>query len=129
MSGFNHSTETRLFLALAIIAGVILLPAWGRMHHGESGYELSLTVAGVLATIATMYGTLSASDGWSFRTFLFYIPWMAFGAASCTVLTIGIVKSASIAWQIGLGLVALLQLLAMFLPVIVWLIDRCQTES
>jgi hypothetical protein len=129
VSGFNHSTETRLFLALAIIAGAILLPAWGRMHHGEAGYELSLAIAGGLATIATAYGTLSASDGWSLRTFFLYVPWAAFGAASCAVLATGILKSTSLGWQIGLGLVALLQLLAMLLPVIVWWVDRRQTES
>lgn len=129
MSGFNHSIETRLFVAVAIVAGVIFLPEWERMRHAGSGYELGLAVAGVLATIATMYGTLSAYDGWSLRTFFFYIPWMVFGAASGTVLTIGIVKSVSFGWQIGLGLVGMLQLLAVFLPVIVWLIDRRQTES
>ena len=129
MSGFNHSIETRLFVAVAIVACAIFLPEWERMRHAVSGYELGLAVAGALATIATTYGTLSAYDGWSFRTFFFYIPWIVFGAASWTALTIGIVKSVSFGWQIGLGLMGMLQLLAIFLPVIVWLIDRRDAQS
>jgi hypothetical protein len=129
MTGFNRSIETRLFVAIAMVALAVFLPAWGKMNHDGAGYELGLGVAGLLATIATMYGTLSAYDGWNVRTFFLYIPWTVFGAASCTVLAIGIMKSASIGRQAGLALVALMQLLAMFLPVISWYMDRRETEQ
>lgn len=86
-------------------------------------------MAGVLATIVTMYGSLSACHSWSFCSFFFAIPWMVFGTISCTALAIGMLRSASIGWHIGLELVTLLQLLALCLPAILWLIDERQAAS
>lgn len=127
MADFNHSIEARLFITIAAVALAILLPVWNKMHHHGSGYEPELAVAGVLATIATMYGTVSACDRWAFRTFFFYIPWFIFGSASFALLVFGITRSGNHWWYVGLGLVALMQLLAIFLPAIVWYIDRRET--
>ena len=129
MADFNHSTENRLFIIIAIVAVALLLPVWTRIDQAGSGYERALAIAGFLATIATMYGTVSASDGWNLRSIVFYIPWSLFGALSCALLVIGVFRTPSPWWKAGLGVVAVLQLMAICLPAILWLIDKRDSET
>ena len=117
--GFS-AIEPRLAIACVGIAVAVFLPAWASMHHPGQSYELGLAVSGFFAAIGTVFGTLMAYDGkWDFRALFFYLPWVLFGTASGAVLVFGAVKSNSHWWQLGLGMVTLLQVAAIFLPVIV----------
>ena len=118
MSAFV-AIEPRIAIACAGIAVAIFLPAWGSMHHPGESFELGLTIAGCLAVLGTVFGTITVYEGeWNFQALFFYVPWIIFGAVSCAVLVIGISKSASLGWQVGLAVVAVLEFLMILLPVI-----------
>lgn len=117
--------EPRLAIAFSGIAVAVFLPVWSDMHHPGHSYELGLAVAGVFAALGTLFWTVTAyTTRWDPWVVVLYSLWFLFGGASCAALVLGAVRSVTHGWQVVLVLVAILQVAAMLLPVLLWYIRR-----